>query len=83
MTMLKAGEKLVQCTVCEHQQVVPMKRAVKLSSCERCEHKALKVVKVSPTNIHGVGRNRTADLGLSILMEMGAGAPDVEEPEFS
>ncbi|KKN53723.1 hypothetical protein LCGC14_0599780 [marine sediment metagenome] len=70
MTMLKVGEKLVKCEVCEHETIVPMKEAVRLRPCERCEHPALKVVKVKPTNIHGLGRNKTADLGLAILVDM-------------
>ena len=83
MTMLKAGEKLIVCEVCEHQRIVPIKGDILEISltCERCEHRSMKVVKVSPTNVSGVGRNKIADLGLAILMEAGAGAPDPEEKE--
>ena len=81
MTMLKAGEKLIVCEVCESQRVIPMKiNVLKLETiCKRCQHPAMKVVKVQPTNINGAGRNKVADMGLAILMEAGADAPDLEE----
>ena len=84
MTMLKAGEKLVVCQVCEDQKIFKIKETVTLGQCERCHNAKMRVVKVRPTNVSGVGRRKIADLGLALLMEMGAGAPNVEENlEFS
>jgi len=80
--MLMAGEKLMQCSVCEHLTIVPKKNPADRIRCKRCGNAILKTVKAQPTNIHGVGRNKVADLGLALLMEMGAGAPDIEEKEW-
>ena len=76
---MRAGEKLIMCGVCENGQVVKMKDEVDLSSCSRCHKATLKAVRVVHTDINGAGRNKTADLGLALLMEMGAGAPDIKE----
>jgi len=84
MTMLKAGEKLVVCQVCEDQKIFKIKETVTLGQCERCHNAKMRVVKVRPTNVSGVGRNEMADLGLVLLLEAGADAPDIEENlEFS
>ena len=76
MTLLKAGEKLLLCKACGHQQIVLKKMGVILKSCSRCGNVRMKAVKARPTNIHGCGGNVKADLGLALLMEMGAGAFD-------
>lgn len=82
MRLLMAGEKLVQCLACEHQQIVDVKEFMHIIQCERCANIFMNAVKARPTNVHGVGRNKTADLGLALLMEMGQDAPDWEEKEF-
>ncbi len=79
MKMLMAGEKLMQCLACEHRQVVNAKGFMHIIQCKRCANTFLNAVKVRPTNIHGVGRNKMADLGLALLMEMGADVPDQKD----
>jgi len=70
---LRAGEKWLMCGVCKNGQVVLMKQEAKLVKCRRCGNATLKAVQVKPTDVNGAGRNATADLGLALLMEAGAG----------
>ena len=81
MMMLRAGEKLLVCEVCESQRIIPITTNILKQGtiCKRCEHTSMRVKKASPTNIRGAGRNKVADMGLALLMEMGAGASDLEE----
>jgi len=70
MTMLNAGEKLIVCEACQHQEVLSIKRSVHLRKCPRCGIVDLVVSKVKPSNVNGIGRNATADLGLALLVDM-------------
>ena len=76
MRELRPGEKLWECLKCEHQQIGSSKEKQSEARCERCRCPFLLGKQTQSTRVHGAGMGKGADLGLALLMEMGAGASD-------
>lgn len=81
MTM-KPGEKVFKCLACGHEQVEKIQEKVWHMRCDLCQLYFMSANRVRPTHVRGAGIGEQADLGLALLMEMGAGAPE-ENSEFS
>ena len=78
--IVKSGEKMFKCLACGHKQVEKIQEKVWHIRCDLCQLYFMSATRARPTNVRGVGINEQADLGLALLMEMGAGE---ENSEFS
>lgn len=67
---MKVGQKSMQCLACGHVQVIGIKERPSQAQCDNCESHFMKPIKVKPTDVHGIGRNKVADLGLALLIDM-------------
>lgn len=81
--IVKSGEKAFKCLACGHEQVEKIQEKVWHIRCDLCQLYFMTAKRVRPTQVRGTGLGGDADLGLALLMEMGAGAPDEEKPKFS
>lgn len=67
---IKSGETIWVCLACGHDQTVGgCTEHVLMARCDKCGSQFLKASRVQPTDVSGAGRNKTADLGLALLME--------------